>query len=86
MDATCLLPPPPRRSTSGPAGGAVAAAALEAGQGWQSAVLGPSLQCFEAASLGMPLEVSVWGGLWGAEAVGTGGRGWRLRGRLPKKN
>lgn len=56
MDATCLLPPPPDRR-SGPAGGAVAAAALEAGKGWQSAVLGPSLQCFEAASLGMPLEV-----------------------------
>lgn len=57
MDTTCPVPPPHRQRTAGPAGGAVAAAALEAGKGWQSAVLGPSLQCFEAASLGMPLEV-----------------------------
>lgn len=56
MDASCLLPPPPlvRR---GPMGGAVAAAAIEGGGSLQSALLGPSLQCFEAATLGMPLEV-----------------------------
>ena len=35
-------------------------AALEMkGGGWQNAVIGPVLQCAEAASLGMPLEVSL---------------------------
>ena len=33
-------------------------AALEMkGGGWQNAVIGPVLQCLEAATLGMPLEV-----------------------------
>ena len=35
----------------------LAAAPAEAGAGWQAVVAGPALQCFEAATLGMPLEV-----------------------------
>ena len=35
-------------------------AALELkGGGWQNAVIGPVLQCMEAATLGMPLEASL---------------------------
>ena len=47
-------------------------AALETkGGGWQNAVIGPVLQCLEAATLGMPFEVisiaQVYGGLHPAD-------------------
>ena len=46
-----LLPSPPVRAPF------TAAAPIEAGAGWAAVVAGPALQCFEAATLGMPLEV-----------------------------
>ena len=51
---------PPATAAAGIAAPApfAAAAALEVkGGGWRAVALGPALQCFEAASLGMPLEV-----------------------------
>ena len=46
---TCFTPAASARFT--------AAAPIEAGAGWAALVAGPALQCFEAATLGMPLEV-----------------------------
>jgi len=48
--AAADLPPSPPRPF-------LACAPAEAGAGWQAVVAGPALQCFEAATLGMPLEV-----------------------------
>ena len=79
-DASCLLPPLARHAAATatrPRFGTddfarpriVAAAAVElaGAPSWLNAALGPGLQCFEAASLGMPLEVN-------SKGRGRGGR------------
>ncbi len=54
-NSTLVLPP----AVDCPATFPIPAAMEMKGGGWQNAVIGPVLQCLEAATLGMPFEVGL---------------------------